>query len=176
MRYILTAAAFLLAVAFAFDHRPATARAGAAAPIPDLKISLAVQEDSAYLHIIIENTSNKPQRHFDEWNSWGYFNITLRWTDRDGKSGTVTKVPRGWDRNYPSTVTLPPGDMLVREVPLPSPAWQGWPDRGGILKVKATYHQQKSDDPGEPADPLVWVGSATSREQIVSIPPKPIKD
>jgi hypothetical protein len=67
------------------------------------------------LAIVIENTSRQAQGHFDEWNSWGYFNLALEWTDAQGKSGTVTKVPRRRTRFYDVIVAAPTSNTVTTQ-------------------------------------------------------------
>ena len=115
------------------------------------------------LHVIIENVGDKPQRHFEEWNSWGYGNVTVEWTDAGGKTGTVAKVPGRFTRNYPSTVTLQPGEALVREVSFDPQLWQGWPEiaTGTKLELKVIY--QTTPDPKVSS----WTGKVSSKGQTV---------
>jgi len=169
----------LTAIFLAALSRSAQSQDGANRPGQlDVKVMLAVVEPhfntGSVLHVIIQNISQKPQGHFDEWNSWGYGNLTLQWTDAQGMKGTVTKVARGWDRNAPTTTLLQPGQVLVREISFDSKLWQGWPTINDQTKltVKVTYHATseprlppaKGDEPG-------WTGSVTSKEQTILVTP-----
>ena len=134
----------------------------------DVKVSLAVVEGykttNSPLHVIIENISDKPQRHFEEWNSWGYGNLTLEWTDANGKTGNVAKVPGSWDKNGPSTVVLKPGEALVREISFDSKLWHGWAAiaSGTKLRLKVTYRSA-----GRP-DSDGWTGEVDAQEKTVT--------
>jgi hypothetical protein len=135
---------------------------------PNVKVSLAVIEGydttKSPLRVIIENISDKPQGHFEEWNSWGYGNLTLEWTDASGKTGNVAKVPGSWDKNVPSTVILEPGEAIVREISFDSKLWHGWPTiaYGTKLRLKVTYRSAgRSDSDG-------WTGEAEAREKTVT--------
>jgi len=138
----------------------------------DVKVSLAVNEGplstQSTLHVIIENISKKPQNHFEERYSWGYGNLSLQWTDAQGKTGAVTRVPRGWNKNFPATVVLQPGEALVREISFDPKLWEGWPAIKGqtLLTVMVTYRAT-----GKPAMPNVvgWIGTVTSKEQPITI-------
>ncbi len=131
----------------------------------EVKVSLAVTEGyritKTPLHAIIENTSDRPQDHFEEWNSWGYGNLAIKWTDSTGKTGTVTRILKGWDRNFPSTVTLQPGEALVREITFDPKDWQGWPEvpGGSRLKLQVTY--ESSSEPRSSG----WAGKVSSKER-----------
>jgi len=148
------------------EENAAALRAAEIAKRADVRVLLAVPEgyETAKfpLHVIIENLTDQPQNHFEEWNSWGYGNLTVEWT-ADGKTGTVKKVPGSWDRNGPSTVILQPGEALVREISFDSKLWEGWPDLpyGSKLTLKVVY--QCAPDAKAPA----WSGKVTSKEQTV---------
>jgi hypothetical protein len=135
---------------------------------PDVKVSLAEVEGydttKSPLHVIIENISEKPQSHFEEWNSLGYGNLTLEWRDANGKTGNVAKVPGRWDRNGPTTVVLEPGEALVREISFDSKLWQGWPAiaYGTKLRLKVIYHSA-----GRP-DSDGWTGEVAAQEKTVT--------
>ena len=176
MRHLTALIIALLFVALFFAVRPRSVRAQDAVILsekPDVKVSLAVMEPhqgtTPLLHVIIENISNKPQSHFDEWNSWGYCNLSLQWTDADGKTGTVAKVPRGWDRNFPTATILQPGEALVRGVSFDPKLWQGWPTGTGsiTLTLKVLYHSK--DEPKIPNSATGWTGTVVSKEQTVVI-------
>jgi beta-lactamase regulating signal transducer with metallopeptidase domain len=138
-----------------------------AAKKDDVRVLLAVtgraHSTTVPLHVIIENISHKPQSHFEERNSWGYANVTVEWTDASGKSGTVAKVPAIFTVNFPSTVTLQPGEALVRKISFEPHLWQGWPEipKGTKLRLKVSY--QTAPDPKYPS----WTGKVSSPEQTV---------
>ena len=152
---------------------------GAVPARPEVTVSLGIVErgrigtDGA-LHVIIANTSDqpdaKPQSHFDEWNSWGYDNVTLEWKDAEGHWGTVTKAPRELGMEMlPTTTDLKPGDALVREISFDPKVWRGWPtftDRLTRYTLKVTY--RSTGDPKVP-EARGWTGSVASKEQIVDI-------
>jgi len=174
MRYLSVVAVIIFfAAALIAIPRGARSDGVGAAKKPDVKIAMAVverfQRTDRPLRVIIENVSDKPQQHFDEWNSWGYFNLTLEWTDASGKTGTVRKVARSWTRNFPSTTTLKPGEALVREITFDPKVWQGWPDISERTKLalKVSYHVAPRPD----ADG--WTGAINSEEQTVTIEPPP---
>ena len=141
--------------------------APSAAEVPNVKVSLAVPEGykttSSPLRVIIENVGSAAQQHFEEWNSWGYGNLSVQWTDASGKQGTVAKVPGSWDRNGPSTVTLEPGQALVREITFDPKLWRGWPEikYGTTLSLTVTYSADgHQDSPG-------WVGTVKAKRRDV---------
>jgi hypothetical protein len=164
LNIVLLAILFLTAVPFAArsDNQVGIAKK------TGVKVALAViegyQTTKSPLHVIIENISDKPQRHFEEWNSWGYGNLKLEWTDGNGKTGTVAKVPGSWDKNGPSTVVLEPGEALVREISFDSKLWHGWPAiaYGTKLRLKVTYRSA-----GRPNSDG-WTGEVDTQETTVT--------
>jgi hypothetical protein len=137
-------------------------RADEVVPPSNLQVSLAVSEGYGQaekpLHAIIQNTGDQPQQHFEEWNSWGYGNLMLQWTDESGKIGTMKKIAKGWNRNHPTTVTLLPGEALVREITFDPERWEGGPAirRGMKLRLQVLYQSKPEKDVP------VWVGKSSS--------------
>jgi hypothetical protein len=133
----------------------------------DVRVLLAVTEGGqatkSPLHVIIENVGDKPQSHFEEWNSWGYGNVTVEWTDASGKSGTVAKVPGRFTKNYPSTVTLQSGEALVREISFDPQLWKGWPEIASGTKLQLKVIYQTAPD----AKVSSWTGRVSSKELTV---------
>ncbi|MFI5380151.1 MAG: hypothetical protein ACHRHE_12705 [Tepidisphaerales bacterium] len=176
MRHLATLILMLLLVTFfAVPQRSARSEGDVRrAEIPEVKVSLAVvergrQSTGSPLHMIIENVSKQPQSHFDEWNSWGYGNVTLDWTDAQGHTGTVTKVPGAWTRNGPTTTILQPGEALVREVSFDPKLWQGWPAITNFttLTLKAGY--RSTGEPQVSNSAAGWTGTVNSKERTVIV-------
>ena len=162
------ATAFVLAVCLLLI--PSSARSendGDSLKKADVRVLLAVTEGAHStkfpLYVIIENISDKPQSHFDEWNSWGYGNVTVEWTDAGGRTGTVAKVPGRFTKNYPSTVTLQPGEALVREISFDPQLWQGWPEIASGTKLQLKVIYQTAPD----AKVSSWTGKVSSKELTV---------
>jgi hypothetical protein len=146
-------------------------RQSAFGAIADQAVRVAVAVPEGYrtlesrLYVIVENVSDGPQQHFEEWNSWGYDNVEIAWRADDHRTGTVRKVPGAWDRNAPTTITLQPGDSLVREVTFNPELWQGWPEMLHSTRwvVTATYRSLDDRQVG------AWTGEATSPSRSVLI-------
>src|SRR5580698_2500044 len=81
------------------------------AGVPPVAVSVAVpiggdgerrveyHDQTTHFHVIVSNTSDKPQRIWQEWNSWGYFGLTFEFTDEQGKNWIARKKPFEWTRN-----------------------------------------------------------------------------
>src|SRR5215475_3831929 len=74
--------------------------------------------DRERFHVIITNTSHKPQRIWQEWCSWGYHALSFQLTDESGRTWTARKKLRAWSRNYPDYWTSGPQGSLVLDVAL----------------------------------------------------------
>jgi hypothetical protein len=157
-------------VATAQPARPATASQPAA-----LRCTIAVPERGVIvtgpghppLHVVLENVSDHPLRLIDEWNSWGFFNLTLNFTTPDGAKHKIEKVGRDWDKNFLTSTILQPGQMLVRDVAFDPAVWTGLPE-AGIVTLTATF---KQDEPGKLDDkgPAYWSGTAESPEVKIEL-------
>ena len=86
----------------------------------DSDLSIALHRGDPHLNVVLQNTSKEPIHIFQEWNSWGYQNLTLQITAVDGK--TLDKPleikggPRMWVANTASTDVIEVGQTMVREV------------------------------------------------------------
>ena len=75
-----------------------------------------------YINVVLQNTSAKPLNIFDEWNSFGAYNLTLKITKVDGKIldepiiVARDKIP--WFSNSASFETIDPGKDVTRSIHL----------------------------------------------------------
>jgi hypothetical protein len=49
------------------------------------------KDNTAHFPVIVTNTSDKQQRIWREWCSWGYFGLTFQFTDESGKKWVAEK-------------------------------------------------------------------------------------
>jgi len=63
------------------------------------------------VRVLIINHTDTVASFFEDWNSWGYFNISFQVTALN-TTYVVSKKARDWDKNFPSYKTLFPGDTL----------------------------------------------------------------
>ena len=88
-------------------------------------LSIALHRGDPHLNVVLQNTSDKPIRVYQDWNSWGYSNLTLQVTAIDGKTlDKPLKIERGpgiWFANIASTDVINAGETIVREVRLNLP-------------------------------------------------------
>ena len=77
-----------------------------------------------YFHVVVQNTSNETIRLWEEWNSWGYYNLTFEVFDVNGKLlGVAQKKPQTWTMNFPSFLELKPKQVHVIDVYFHSFDW-----------------------------------------------------
>ena len=110
------------------------------------------------LHVVFRNGSATPVSLMDEWNSFGYFNMTLAYTLPDGTRGTMAKDNNMmWTMNAPTVTVLQPGQCLVRDVYLDPDVWSGVPkvSEDTVVTVVATFKEDQQ--PGQ-----VWQGTIRS--------------
>ena len=136
------------------------------------KIGRAIElhNSTRHFYVIVTNTSGEPVRLWREWCSWGYFNLSFVVTDEGGKTVSVKKRPRGWDKNFRDWSIVPPGGHMVFEVSFDEAIWQNapLPDRGRsrAIKMKAVYEVPADDDTKEFG---VWNGRISSPEETYTV-------
>jgi hypothetical protein len=122
------------------------------------------RDKSTHFHVIISNTSDKPQQIWREWCSWGYFGLSFEFTDERGKKWTAKKKPRLWTVNAPDWLTLQPQESLVLDVYFgDSDTWDGFPrpEHGSQTVTMQAVFEFSPDD--ESRQHGVWTGRAISK-------------
>ena len=80
-------------------------------------------------HVVLTNQSDSDIRLWEEWNSWGFNNLTFEVLDDKGKSvGTIKKMSHNWTVNGPSYVELAPNQHHVIDVNLNCFKWDVPPE------------------------------------------------
>ena len=197
--------ALILATAIApAQSAPEVAKSGAPTALASkqsgLKISIAptfrrpddfsieLHQGDPHINIVLQNVSDKPLSIYEEWNSWGAYNLHLEINAIDGKTLpkplVVSKGMMGWRANFPSTEMLDVGGVAVREVrlhlpkqifapkaPLTAedlnsrgPFYFNFPfppaDNSRTLTMRAVFENAKTD--GSAKLTPVWTGKVTS--------------
>lgn len=167
--FLLVKLVLVAPLALGQDKPPADAK-------PTLKIGIAVPErgvvvvtdDESHFHVVIQNVSDKPQKIIDEWNSWGYFNLCFEFTTPAGEKKVMEKLGRDWSKNFLTTTTLQPGEVLVRDVFLSDTIWSNLPVMGkddAKVRLRAIF-EQKLEQADEKVD--MWQGRITSADQEIT--------
>jgi hypothetical protein len=134
--------------------------------------AIELYRPSQHFHVVVTNVSKEHVRLWREWCSRGYFNVSFTVTDESGKTVTVKKRPRGWDKNYPDCSVIPPGGHMIFEISFDDTTWQGAPlpepemRQTRRVRMKAVY--------AVPVDPEtkrdgIWTGEISSPEDEYTI-------
>jgi hypothetical protein len=126
-------------------------------------------DHTTHFHVIVSNTSDKPQRVWQEWNSWGYFGLTFEFTDEQGKTWMARKKPSVWTRNFASFWTLDPHESFVIDIYFgDTNIWEGFPlpENGSQTVTMRAVLEFKPDDEARQFD--VWTGRAVSKAEKVT--------
>jgi hypothetical protein len=125
---------------------------------------LNARDATSHFHVVLQNTSDVPQRLWQEWNSWGYYSLSFELTDVAGKQWIVAKRrDMRWSRNSPTYETIEPGRQLIVDVYFGDAAqWEGFPLQKGrqpIVQMRAIYEVLESP---ESKSYGAWVGRVES--------------
>jgi hypothetical protein len=72
-------------------------------------ISMA-RKDAREFFVVLTNMSQETLPVFETWNSWGYQTVAFELTTADGKKFILSVKERGFDKNFPSTFLIKPGE------------------------------------------------------------------
>jgi hypothetical protein len=152
----------------------ATAGSSVAASSPDLSLSFPLAHEKqrfayftakSHFHVLLTNRSDRSQRVWEGWNSWGYYSLSFEITDSAGKTWHVGRKPTAFTKNYASYWTLASGDTLVTDIYFGDPSeWDGFPLRKGeenTVRMRAVFEVAQSP---ESAKYAVWTGRIESNE------------
>jgi hypothetical protein len=119
---------------------------------------------SPHFHVIIANTSDKPQRIWREWCSWGYYGLSFEFTDASGETWTAKKKPRDWTKNYPDFWTVGAHESLVLDVQIANTdTWEGFPRPQGVSQtftMRAVFEFRPDEESRQHS---VWTGRIVSK-------------
>lgn len=91
---------------------------------PDSPV-IELHKGDPHINIVLQNVSDKPLSLYEEWNSWGAYNLSLEISAIDGKTLDkpliISKGMMIWRGNIPSTEILDARGVAVREVRLHLP-------------------------------------------------------
>ena len=132
-----------------------------------------------HFHVLLTNTSSTPVNIFEEWNSWGYYGLSFEITYSDGRKDHPMKKVRGWQHNYPSTITIAPHGFCMFEVDFGT-EWDdsiraGHKAKDGIkCRMRAIYTIEPTDKSlrNMVIGPTpVWSGTVSSEESAYTVWP-----
>lgn len=140
-------------------------------------ISLSNRDRDKHFHVVVTNVSGEPISLWEEWCSWGYFNLAFEARDALGRVTQIYKRSGFWDKNFPCPYLLRPGEPFIIDVNFAPSIWMNSPleDPSGkvTLRLKAIYRAEAYQE--EPfvkwltGPAVVWTGSVSSAEAEYSI-------
>jgi hypothetical protein len=120
----------------------------------------------APFYVVLTNTTTLPQKVFESWNSWGYQAISFELVTASGQRVVISGKNQDFDKNFPSTFIVPPGEHQVYMVRLNEEDWKVAPELRFAnvepLSVNLTAIYQLAPTP-EARRENVWVGRAESK-------------
>lgn len=111
--------------------------------------------------VTLKNKTDKPQRLFEYWNSWGYQNISFYLYTKDGTQ-IVTRKDQNFTRNFPSTYEIALGETMVFPLKFDS-SWEeleNIPEGESKLRIQVVYRCVPSF---EAKDSGAWTGIVASK-------------
>ena len=130
---------------------------------------LLATEPQSHLHFLLFSERDGLKVYAD-WNWWGYYARTFVLTDSASQNYEVTRRnPNVWDHNFPASVTINHGQVLVTDIYLCDGTWQASPKLAPkVFSVRMVGHytlQARTDTSPMPTFyPLedVWSGTIGS--------------
>ena len=120
-------------------------------------------------YVLLTNKSDKEQRFWEDWNSWGYRNLYFELTDSKGKTWLSKRGIMSWNMNAPSWFSLLPNETHVFAVTFPD-NWENLPKverPPTVVTMRAMY--EISPDPGSASSSVpqstvyhIWIGKVIS--------------
>jgi hypothetical protein len=121
--------------------------------------------ESRTFYVVLTNVSDKAVPIFEEWSSWGYYNISFEAVTADGKTFKLTKGSAAWGANAPAVFSIPPGGHYVFVEHFQKERWTNLPDvhsvHGKPVMLKAVFEETKEDSMGY----NVWIGRVESKPE-----------
>jgi hypothetical protein len=120
----------------------------------------------APFYVVLTNTTTVPQKVFESWNSWGYQAISFELVTARGQRFVVSRKNQDFDKNFPSTFIVPPGENQVYTIRLNEEDWTVAPELRFAsaeplpLSLTAIYQLPRTR---EATRENVWVGRTESK-------------
>jgi len=146
---------------------------------PPFSVSVVPSESFAYgqwismgktspvpFYVVLTNTTTEPQKVFESWNSWGYQAISFELVSESGQRVVISRKNQDFDKNFPSTFIVPPGEHRVYTIRLNDEDWKVAPELRFAnaeplsVNLKAIYQLAPTR---EAKRENVWVGRTESK-------------
>jgi hypothetical protein len=109
------------------------------------------------IYVVLTNTSGRTQVMWNEWCSWGYYNLSFQFKSADGKVIQVRKSPIYFTKNYSDPFFVPAGHHFVLAATFRNSEqtnrydWLNTDGLDGVMTVKAIYKNTNEPFPGHSA-------------------------
>lgn len=115
------------------------------------------------LYAQLSNLSPQNIRIWKDWNSWGWFNLSLRMHTSGGDTLVRRRSPGRWEGDFPDFWTLEPGESVILEIDMRKAQWEGLPDLYGekLTAILTAVYENKPDVLSE--EYQIWTGAIYSR-------------
>lgn len=156
----------ILVSAYAAEREQADLSLTIAVPVHDGQGTIQVGRQATRFNVIIENLSEHQINLWQEWCSWGYFNLKFQFTDKKGTMWIAKKKEKEWEKNFPDFVSIGPRDKLVIDVMFNPDIWKNVlpPDVGKFTTVSiVAIYESKDSDHAKKRE--VWSGRLVSNKR-----------
>ncbi len=86
---------------------------------------ITIGTNASEFSVVLRNKTDKPQRLYEYWNSWGFQNVYLCFYVKDSIQVASKKV-RDFTRNFPSLYEIAPGGTMVFPIKIDD-TWENLP-------------------------------------------------
>ena len=123
------------------------------------------KDKTSHFHVLVTNISDVPQRIWQDWNSWGWFNLRFEFVEAGRRVIRAAKTGHVWSGNAPICWTLAPHEVHVFDVYFADPekGWDGFPPlektERKYFTITAIYETGES---AESKAQRVWTGKIAS--------------
>jgi hypothetical protein len=119
--------------------------------------------------VVLTNVSPDTQPVWENWNSWGYQNVSFELTTANGKKFVVSRRQEDFTRNFPSTFLISSGEHQVYPIRLDE-LWETHPTLPKIDEMSVTLKAIYEVSPtAETAQYHVWTGHLESRSYKLTL-------
>lgn len=144
-----------------------------AVPVHNGQRTIQVGHQARRFHVIIENLSERQVSLWQEWNSWGHFNLKFQITDDKGVTWIAMKKEKEWEKNFPGFVSVDPKDKIVIDVTFSPDVWENvFPtdaEKSTTVSMRAIYESEDSEDARKKG---VWSGRLVSDKKEYTLVPQ----
>jgi uncharacterized membrane protein len=127
---------------------------------------VSVNNKNSHIYFSLQNNSNKEVRLWEEWNSWGYYNILFIIITNDSIY-TVRKNESFWQKNAPTYFILKPDASKQFDINLNSKDWQGLPAKNIKNAVIQVSYEIPQDE--YTREKGVWTGKVTGEIKNIEV-------